>query len=79
MGTGWWAVVFFAVVAVVAVVWIGNTVRWTRANGNLARRSEPALGSGAGRRRGGRLVVGIALAGIAVVGLVWSVLYAAAS
>ncbi|MCO7219058.1 hypothetical protein [Klenkia sp. PcliD-1-E] len=78
MGTGWWAVVFFAVVAVVAAVWIGNTIRWTRANGNLARRSEPALGPGAGRR-GARLVVGIVLAGVAVVGLVWSVLYATAS
>ncbi|SCX44197.1 hypothetical protein SAMN03159343_1373 [Klenkia marina] len=80
MSTGWWAVVFFAVVAVVAAVWVGNTLRWTRANDNLARRGTKAVGRGTGaRRRGLPLVVGIVVTGISVVALVWSILYATAN
>ena len=42
-----WIWIVVAVVAIAAVygVWIGNTVRWTRRNGNLARRSPRMFGS----------------------------------
>ncbi|WP_336027231.1 hypothetical protein [Geodermatophilus sp. FMUSA9-8] len=41
-----WIWIVVAVVAIAAVygVWIGNTVRWTKRNGNLARRSPGIFG-----------------------------------
>ncbi|MEI4273839.1 hypothetical protein TEK04_19125 [Klenkia sp. LSe6-5] len=79
MDTGWWAVVFFAAVAVLAAVWIGNTLRWTRAQGNLARRGRKGVRPASGGRHGLRLVAAVVLTAIAVVGLVWSILYAVAN
>jgi uncharacterized membrane protein len=39
-----WIVVAVVVLAVIAAVWIGNTVRWTKRNNNLARRSPKLFG-----------------------------------
>ena len=39
-------IVFIAVVVVLLGIWIGNTVRWTRRNGTLARRSPRMRGDG---------------------------------
>jgi hypothetical protein len=33
-----WAWIFVVAVAVVAAVWLGNTLWWTKRNGNLGRR-----------------------------------------
>jgi hypothetical protein len=41
-----WVIVAIVVIAVVAAVWIGNTVRWTKRNDNLARRSPKMFGKG---------------------------------
>ena len=41
-----WVIVAIVVIAVIAVVWIGNTVWWTKRHGNLARRSPKIVGEG---------------------------------
>lgn len=41
-----WVIVAIVVIAVVAIVWIGNTVWWTKRNGNLARKSPKIVGKG---------------------------------
>jgi hypothetical protein len=41
-----WVIVAIVVIVVVAAVWIGNTVWWTRRHGNLARRSPKIVGKG---------------------------------
>ncbi|WP_299951436.1 hypothetical protein [uncultured Modestobacter sp.] len=34
-----WIIVFTVLVVIIAAVWIGNTIRWTRQNNMLARKS----------------------------------------
>lgn len=41
-----WVWIAVAVIVVVAAVWIGNTVVWTKRNNNLARKSPKAFGHG---------------------------------
>jgi len=41
-----WVIVAIVVIAVIAIVWIGNTVWWTKRNGNLARTSPKLVGKG---------------------------------
>lgn len=45
-----WTIVFIVVAAVLIAVWIGNTIRWTKQNNTLGRKS-PGLW---GRRDGMR-------------------------
>lgn len=44
-----WVIVAIVVIVVVAAVWIGNTVWWTKRHGNLARRSPKIVGKGGPR------------------------------
>ena len=41
-----WVIVAIVVIVVLAAVWIGNTVWWTKRNNNLARRSPRIIGKG---------------------------------
>lgn len=41
-----WVVIAVVVIVVVAAVWIGNTVIWTKRNNNLARKSPKLIGHG---------------------------------
>lgn len=45
VGEMWvWIVVFIVIVVAIAALWIGNTVRWTKRNRNLERRSPKTFG-----------------------------------
>lgn len=54
MSTVGWTIVFVIVVVVILAVWIGNTIRYTRANNNLGRKSPKMFGRGDRRDRDGR-------------------------
>lgn len=41
-----WVIVAIVVIAVIAIVWVGNTIWWTKRNNNLARRSPKLFGKG---------------------------------
>lgn len=91
MSTGSWAIIAAVVITALVAVWIGNTIRWTRANDNLARKSPKMIGddgptedrtedggASRGRRRGAagqRFVLAVVLGGAAIVAVTWIVLY----
>ena len=72
-----WGVVGAVVIVVLLAVWIGNTIWWTRRNGNLGRRSAPLVTHRRGR--GHRLVLVVLLTAAVVVAVAWLVLYLTAS